>query len=36
LKKFDRAGLLVRAAEHLNSGHVTGWYQGRAEWGRVR
>jgi len=31
--KFDRAGLLERAAAHLNSGHVTGWYQGRAEWG---
>jgi carbamoyltransferase len=32
-EKFDRAGLLERAAKHLNSGHVTGWYQGRAEWG---
>ena len=32
-EKFDRAGLLTRAAAHLNSGHVTGWYQGRAEWG---
>ena len=32
-EKFDRASLLVRAAAHLNSGHVTGWYQGRAEWG---
>ena len=25
--------LLERAAAHLNSGHVTGWYQGRCEWG---
>ena len=32
-EKFDRAGLLERAAAHLNSGHVTGWYQGRSEWG---
>ena len=32
-EKFDRAGLLERAAAHLNSGHVTGWYQGRGEWG---
>ncbi|HEY5040685.1 MAG TPA: carbamoyltransferase C-terminal domain-containing protein [Verrucomicrobiae bacterium] len=32
-EKFDRAGLLQRAAAHLNSGHVTGWYQGRSEWG---
>jgi carbamoyltransferase len=32
-EKFDRGALLERAAAHLNSGHVTGWYQGRAEWG---
>jgi carbamoyltransferase len=32
-EKFDRAGLLKRAAAHLNAGHVTGWYQGRCEWG---
>ena len=32
-EKFDRPGLLARAAAHLNSGHVTGWYQGRCEWG---
>ena len=32
-EKFDRVGLLERAAAHLNSGHVTCWYQGRAEWG---
>ena len=32
-ERFDRAGLLQRAAAHLNSGHVTGWYQGRGEWG---
>ena len=32
-ERFDRAGLLERAAAHLNSGHVTGWYQGRGEWG---
>jgi carbamoyltransferase len=31
--KFDREDLLECAAEHLNSGHVTGWYQGRSEWG---
>jgi carbamoyltransferase len=32
-EKFDRPGLLTRAAAHLNAGHVTGWYQGRCEWG---
>jgi carbamoyltransferase len=32
-EKFDRGGLLTRAAAHLNAGHVTGWYQGRSEWG---
>lgn len=32
-ERFDRANLLERAAAHLNSGHVTGWYQGRSEWG---
>ncbi len=32
-EKFERAGLLKRAAAHLNAGHVTGWYQGRGEWG---
>jgi carbamoyltransferase len=32
-EKFERADLLERAAAHLNSGHVTGWYQGRGEWG---
>lgn len=32
-QRFDGAALLQRAAEHLNSGHVTGWYQGRSEWG---
>ena len=32
-ERFDRAALLERAAAHLNSGHVTGWYQGRGEWG---
>jgi len=31
--RFDRAPLLDRAASHLNAGHVTGWYQGRSEWG---
>ena len=25
--------LVERAAEHLNRGHVLGWYQGRCEWG---
>ena len=32
-EKLDPAGLLERTAAHLNSGHVTGWYQGRCEWG---
>ena len=32
-EKFSREQLLERAASHLNSGHVTGWYQGRGEWG---
>jgi len=32
-ERFDRPGLLERASTHLNSGHVTGWYQGRSEWG---
>lgn len=32
-ERFERAPLLERAAAHLNSGHVTGWYQGRGEWG---
>jgi len=32
-ERFDRPTLLERAAAHLNSGHVTGWYQGRSEWG---
>jgi len=32
-ERFDRTGLLARAAAHLNAGHVTGWYQGRSEWG---
>ncbi|MGN6554959.1 MAG: carbamoyltransferase family protein [Verrucomicrobiota bacterium] len=32
-EKFQRPDLLKRAAAHLNSGHVMGWYQGRAEWG---
>ena len=31
--RFDRAPLLDRAAAHLHAGHVTGWYQGRSEWG---
>jgi carbamoyltransferase len=32
-ERFDGQALLQRAADHLNSGHVTGWYQGRSEWG---
>ena len=32
-QRFEGAALLQRAADHLNSGHVTGWYQGRSEWG---
>ncbi|MEK7707309.1 MAG: carbamoyltransferase C-terminal domain-containing protein [Verrucomicrobiota bacterium] len=31
--RLERAALLERVAAHLNSGHVTGWYQGRSEWG---
>ena len=31
--RFEGAALVQRAADHLNSGHVTGWYQGRSEWG---
>jgi carbamoyltransferase len=32
-QRFDRAPLLERVSSHLNAGHVTGWYQGRSEWG---
>ena len=32
-ERFEGAALLQRAADHLNAGHVTGWYQGRSEWG---
>jgi carbamoyltransferase len=32
-ERFARPQLLERAASHLNSGHVMGWYQGRSEWG---
>ena len=32
-ERFEGTALLQRAADHLNSGHVTGWYQGRSEWG---
>ncbi|MFN3408496.1 MAG: carbamoyltransferase [Limisphaerales bacterium] len=32
-ERFERDGLLRRTAAHLNAGHVTGWYQGRSEWG---
>jgi len=32
-ERFERPALLQRAAAHLNAGHVTGWYQGRSEWG---
>ncbi len=32
-RRFERADLLERVAAHLNAGHVTGWYQGRSEWG---
>ena len=27
-ERFERPALLERQAVHLNSGHVTGWYQG--------
>jgi carbamoyltransferase len=32
-ERFERPLLLERIAAHLNAGHVTGWYQGRSEWG---
>jgi carbamoyltransferase len=32
-ERFSTPALLERAASHLDSGHVTGWYQGRSEWG---
>jgi carbamoyltransferase len=32
-ERFEREDLLDRAAAHLDAGHVTGWYQGRSEWG---
>jgi carbamoyltransferase len=32
-ERFERGALLEREAAHLNAGHVTGWYQGRSEWG---
>jgi carbamoyltransferase len=32
-EKKEGAALLTRAADHLHAGHVTGWYQGRSEWG---
>lgn len=32
-ERFEGPVLLERAAAHLNAGHVTGWYQGRSEWG---
>lgn len=32
-ERFKSPALLQQAADHLNSGHVTGWYQGRSEWG---
>ncbi len=32
-RRFDQPGLIQTASEHLNAGHVLGWYQGRSEWG---
>ncbi len=32
-ERLERADLLERTAAHLAAGHVTGWYQGRSEWG---
>ena len=32
-ERFDGEALYKRVATHLKSGHVTGWYQGRSEWG---
>jgi carbamoyltransferase len=31
--RFEGEVLLQRVADHLMAGHVTGWYQGRSEWG---
>jgi carbamoyltransferase len=31
--RFERPQLLEQAASLLNRGNVTGWYQGRSEWG---
>lgn len=32
-ERYEGPQLLDHVADHLNSGHVTGWYQGRSEWG---
>src|SRR5205823_1077702 len=32
-ERFERPALLERTASHLQAGRVTGWYQGRSEWG---
>jgi carbamoyltransferase len=32
-EKLETDDLLERAANHLNQGHVVGWYQGPCEWG---
>jgi len=33
VERLEIPDLIERAARHLNEGHVTGWYQGRSEWG---
>jgi carbamoyltransferase len=32
-ERLERRDLPERVATHLNAGKVTGWYQGRSEWG---
>lgn len=32
-ERLERDALLARAAQHLNNGHIIGWYQGKSEWG---
>ena len=32
-ERLNELDFLQRVAQHLNSGHVVGWYQGRSEWG---
>ncbi|MCX6907914.1 MAG: carbamoyltransferase [Verrucomicrobia bacterium] len=32
-ERLNEPDLVRRVAQHLNAGHVVGWYQGRSEWG---